>query len=356
MKKFVILGGGYGGLTIAKDLIEGFVPNDVEIVLVDRSPFQGLKTEYYALAAGTVSDHELRINFPKSDKLTRKFGEVRSIDLDNKHIHFENEGEPMSYDQLVIGLGCTDRFHNTPGAEEYSSTIQSFSSTRKTYLRLNEIQPYGTVHIVGGGLSGVEMAAELRESREDLNIKIMDRGERVLSAFPQRLSKYVHEWFKEHDVDAHSHVSISRVEPNAIYNREEKIYTDAVVWTAGIQPVKVVQDLQVAKDPQGRVVLNEYYQIPQYTDVYVVGDCASLPFSPSGQAAEVQGEQVAHIVRDLWKGHTPHPHPLKLRGTLGALGKKAGFGYGFMGNASLMGRVPRLLKSGVLWKSRRHFG
>lgn len=62
-------------------------------------------------------------------------------------------------------------------------------------------------------------------------------------------------------------------------------------------------------------------------------------------------EQIAHIVRDLWKGQTPHPHPLKLRGTLGALGKKAGFGYGFMGSTSLRGRVPRLLKSGVLWKS-----
>ncbi|MOA50970.1 hypothetical protein D3C78_1740550 [compost metagenome] len=90
--------------------------------------------------------------------------------------------------------------------------------------------------------------------------------------------------------------------------------------------------------------------------MYVVGDCASLPYSPSAQAAEVQGEQIAHIVRDLWKGQTPHPHPLKLRGTLGALGKKAGFGYGFMGSTSLRGRVPRLLKSGVLWKSKRHFG
>ncbi|WP_025680198.1 NAD(P)/FAD-dependent oxidoreductase [Paenibacillus massiliensis] len=355
MKKFVILGGGYGGLTIAKELLDKHVPKDIEIILVDRMPFQGLKTEYYALAAGTVSDLELRVSFPAHAELTRRYGEVTSIDLENKTVHFMI-GDPLEYDQLVIGLGCTDRFHNTPGAKEYASTIQSFNSTRQTYLRLNEIKPYGQVHIVGGGLSGVELAAELRESRPDLNISILDRGERVLTAFPQRLSTYVHAWFKEHQVDTMSHVAVSRVEPSAIYNRDTEMLTDAVVWTAGIQPVKAVQDLQVAKDAQGRILLNELYQIPQHPEVYVVGDCASLPFSPSAQAAEAQGERIAHIVRALWKGDTPHPHPIRLRGTLGSLGKKAGFGYGFMGAASLRGRIPRLLKSGVLWKSKRHFG
>lgn len=355
MKKFVILGGGYGGLTIAKQLLDKSLPGDIELVLVDLMPFQGLKTEYYALAAGTVSDFELRVAFPKHEQLTYRYGEVTSIDLDARIIHFQ-DGTPLEYDQLVIGLGCTDRFHNTPGAEEYASTIQSFSSTRQTYMRLNEIKPYGSVHIVGGGLSGVEIAAELRESRLDLNISVMDRGERVLTAFPQHLSTYVHAWFKEHDVNAMPHVSVTRIEPNAIYNRDELIATDAVLWTAGIQPVKSVQNLQVAKDTQGRIVLNELYQIPNHTEVYVVGDCASLPYSPSAQAAEVQGEQIAHIVQALWKGDVPHIHPIKLRGTLGSLGKKAGFGYGFLGGTALRGRIPRLLKSGVLWKSKRHFG
>ncbi|MDP4098433.1 NAD(P)/FAD-dependent oxidoreductase [Paenibacillus sp. P96] len=355
MKKFVILGGGYGGLTIVNELLDKSIPRDTELVLVDRMPFQGLKTEYYSLAAGTVSDFELRVTFPEHDQLTRRFGEVTSIDLDARIIHFK-EGDPLLYDQLVIGLGCTDRFHNTPGAEEFSCTIQSFNSTRRTYMRLNEINPYGSVHIVGGGLSGVEIAAELRESRPDLNISIMDRGERVLSSFPQRLSAYVHEWFKEHDVNALSRVSVTRVEPNAIYNHDDLIQTDAVVWTAGIQPVKVVQDLSIAKDPQGRIVVNELYQIPNHTEVYVVGDCASLPFSPSAQAAGIQGEQIAHIVQAIWKGEKPQTHAIKLRGTLGSLGKKAGFGYGFLGGTALRGRIPRLLKSGVLWKSKRHFG
>ncbi len=109
------------------------------------------------------------------------------------------------------------------------------------------------------------------------------------------------------------------------------------------------------KDRQGRILFNEYHQIPDYQEVFVVGDCASLPFSPSAQAAQAQGKQIAEAMLSIWKGETPRLGKIKLRGTLGSLGKKAGFG--IMGKRTLMtGKIARVLKSGVLWKSKRHFG
>ncbi|MDR9856746.1 FAD-dependent oxidoreductase [Paenibacillus sp. VCA1] len=353
MRKFVILGGGYGGLAMIQGLVNGNLPADVEIVLVDRMPFQGIKTEYYALAAGTASDFDLRIPFPHHSQLTKRYGEVTSIDLEKKLVHMEQD-EPIEYDYLVIALGCTDRYHGIPGAEEFTSSIQTFSSTRKTYQRLNDIKPYGQVHIIGGGLSGVETAAELRESRPDLNITILDRGSRVLSAFPSTLSAYVEQWFRDHDVNTRSHISVCRVEEGAVYNGDEAIYTDAAVWTGGIQPVKVVQDLDLPKDRGGRLLINEYSQLPDYPEVFVIGDCASIPFAPSAQAAGAQAEQVAEVIHALWRGDTPKIHKIRLKGTLGSLGSKAGFG--LMGKTSVKGRVPRILKSGVLWLSKRHFG
>ena len=352
-KNFVIIGGGYGGITIAKQLLAGHIPKNRQIILVDQMPFQALKTEYYSLAAGTISDLELRIPFPTHEQLIHKYGEVVSVDLQKKKIFFRYDCEPLHYDQLVIGLGCTDQFYNIPGAEKYSCSIQSLSKTRDTYLRLSETKPYGTVHVIGGGLSGVEIAAELRESRPDLNICLLDRGKRVLSSFPEKLSNYVLAWFKQHEVNIRSSVCVSRIEHGIIHNQKETMMTNHIVWTAGIQPVKVVQDLFVDKDAYGRVLLNEHYQIPKYKEVYVVGDCASLPFAPSGQAAEIQGEQIARIQQALWKGKKRKPQALHLRGTLGSLGKKAGFG--LMGQTSIIGRVPRILKSGVLWKSKWSF-
>ncbi|KHF34869.1 NADH dehydrogenase-like protein YjlD [Paenibacillus sp. P1XP2] len=281
MRKFVILGGGYGGLAMIEGLVNGNLPADIEIVLVDRMPFQGIKTEYYALAAGTASDFDLRIQFPQHNQLTKRYGEVTSIDLEKKLVHMDQD-EPIEYDYLAIALAARTVITHS-GREEYTNSIQTFSSTRKTYQRLNDIKPYGQVHIIGGGLSGVETAAELRESRPDLNITILDRGSRVLSAFPSTLSAYVEQWFRDHDVNTRSHISVSRVEQGAVYNGDEAIYTDAAVWTGGIQPVKVVQDLDLPKDRGGRLLINEYSQLPDYPEVYVIGDCASIPFAPSAQ-------------------------------------------------------------------------
>lgn len=353
METFVILGGGYGGLTLALHLLEKEPPHGTKIVLVDRMPFQGLKTEYYALAAGTVSEAEIRVAFPADPRIILKYGEVKDVDLERKLVIMEKD-EPIAYDRLVIALGCVDRYHGIEGAEQYAHSIQTLSSSRKAYQAINDLGPYSQVSIVGGGLSGVEIASELRESRPDLNIRIIDRGASILSSFPEKLQAYVRDWFIEHDVEMLSHVSLTRVEPTILHNGNQPIATDLTVWTAGIQPSPIVQRLNVPKDNQGRVLLNEYYQIPDYPEVFVVGDCASLPFSPSAQAAEAQGKQVAEVMHALWKGETPHLKPIKLKGVLGSLGKKAGFG--LMGTRTIIGKVPRVLKTGVLWMSKHHFG
>ncbi|MNH99125.1 NADH dehydrogenase-like protein YjlD [compost metagenome] len=263
--------------------------------------------------------------------------------------------EPLDYDWLVIGLGCVDNYHGILGAELHSNSIQTLAQTRATYQKVNDAAPYGQVSIIGGGLSGVEMASELRESRPDLNIRIIDRGPSILSGFPGKLQHFVRDWMMEHDIEMRSHISLVRLDGGDLFNNAEIIKTDVTIWTAGIQPSPVVRALNVDKDPQGRVILNEYHQIPTCTNVFVVGDCASLPFSPSAQAAESQGEQIAEIMMALWNGHTPKVGKIKLKGVLGSLGKKSGFG--IMGKRTVMtGKIARALKSGVLWMSKRHFG
>ena len=205
-------------------------------------------------------------------------------------------------------------------------------------------------------MSGVELASELRESRKDLTIKLYDRGKHILSSFPERLSSYVEKWFSEHGVEIINGANITKVEPHIIYNHDQPFECDSIVWTAGIQPNKVVRDLPVEKDNQGRVVLTIQHSIPTYEDAFVVGDCASLPHAPSAQLAEAQAEQIVQVLLKKWKGE-PLPDsfpPFKLKGVLGSLGKKQGFG--LVNDRPLMGRVPRMLKSGVLWMYKYHNG
>lgn len=354
MKKLVILGGGYGGLTLAVNLLEKSLPPDIEIELIDRQPYQGLKTEYYALAAGTVPEAHIRVAFPIDSRIRLRYGEVKSVNLDNKQVEMTHD-EPIAYDWLAIALGCVDKYHGIVGAEDYSHSIQTMSSCRKAYQAINDLKPYGQVTIVGGGLSGVELASELRESRSDLNIRILDRGSSILSAFPGKLQHYVKEWFEEHEVNMIPHVSVSRVEQGVLYNRDEPIETDITVWTAGIQPSPIVQQMDLPKDSSGRLVVNEFHQLPAFPEVYVIGDCSSMPFSPSAQLAEAQGKQVAEVLTAIWANEQPKLKPIKLKGILGSLGKKSGFGV--MGERTIMmGKVPRMLKSGVLWMSKHHWG
>jgi len=353
LSRIVILGGGYGGVTVVHHLLEKNPPEDTEIVLIDRMPFQGLKTEYYSLAAGTVCDKDIRVNFPSHPQLRRIYGEVADIGLDERIVRLA-DGNSISYDTLVIALGCTDNYHGIEGAREHACSIQSFASTRQTYQLLNDVKAYGQVTIVGGGLSGVELAAELRESRPDLNIRILDRGASILSSSPVKLQQYVASWFRDHEVEMLSHISITRLEKGVVHHQGGAIETDVTVWTAGIQPVELVQRMALPKDRIGRLIVSEWHELPDYPNVFVVGDCASHTFSPSAQLAEAQGKQAAEVIAARLHHREPKLGRIKLKGLLGSLGKKNGFW--LMGDTPIIGRVPRLLKSGVLWMSKHHIG
>jgi NADH:ubiquinone reductase (H+-translocating) len=355
MKSLVILGGGYGGMRILQRLLPNELPEDVAITLIDRVPYHCLKTEYYALAAGTISDQHVRVGFPEHPRLTIKYAEVTGINLNEHQVTLEN-GETVRFDDLIIGLGCEDKYHDIPGAKEYTYSIQTIEKARNTYQTLNNLPAGSTVAIVGAGLSGVELASELNESRNDLNIKLFDRGNYILSSFPKRLSIYVENWFDSNTVEIINNANITRVEDGLLYNHDEPVPVDAIVWTAGIQANRIVRELPVEKDNMGRAKITPRHHLPTDENVFILGDCASLPHAPSAQLAEGQAEQIVEVLTKRWKGEEPPESfpQIKLKGILGSLGKKHGFG--LIGETPITGRVARLLKSGVLWMYKFHNG
>ena len=355
MRQLVLLGGGYGNMRVLLRLLPNQLPDDVAITMIDRTPYHCLKTEYYALASGTISDQEVRVGFPEHERLSIRYGTVSNINTTNQQVMLE-DGSSVSYDDLIVGLGCEDKYHNVPGANEYTHSIQSIYQARATYEKLSNLPSGSIVGIVGAGLSGIELASELRESRSDLIIKLFDRGERILPAFPVRLSSYVQKWFDANNVDIVSNSNITKVEPNMLFNHEETIPVDVCVWTAGIQPVEVVRNIPCEKDSSQRLVLSPHHNLPDDEHIYIVGDCASLPFSPSAQLAEEQAEQIVKVLMMRWNNEElPAEMPkIKLKGFMGSLGKKQGFAY--LADRTITGRIARLLKSGVLWMYKYHNG
>lgn len=353
MKRLVVLGGGYGGMNTISGLLDHQLPEDVHITIVDRNPYHSLKTEFFTIAAGTSAEKDIRMEFPKDNRVHYEYGEITKIDSENQQIILTAKKDPVPYDYLLIGLGCEDNYHGVEGAAEFTESVQTFAKARKTGLAIGNLKAYGKVTIVGAGLSGIEVASEIRESRPDLNIRILDRGSSVLKAFDTKIQEYVAEWFVKNDVDVFHHSIVEYVKKEGVCNKGICYMDDVTIWTAGVRPNYLVRELPFEKDDQEKIVVNDFYQVPEQPNVYVVGDCVSSIHSPSAQLAGQQGEQIADVLLAVLKDKEPSkPKEIKLRGTLGSLGKSDGFGN--MMQKSVTGYLPRLAKSGVLWLNKRH--
>lgn len=353
MKRLVILGGGYGGIKLLNGLLAYQLPDDLEIILVDRNPFRSLKTEFYAIAAGTSAETDVRVEFPKDERVTYMYREVAKIDTVNEKILFNDDGKDLYFDYLIIGLGCEDNYHGIPGAKEFTYSVQTFHKACRTGLEVSRLKAYGNVSVIGAGLSGIEVASEIRESRPDLNIKLLDRGPTVLKAFDSKIQEYVEKWFIENNVDVIHHSNVEYVENGGVCNNGVCHLSDVTIWTAGVRPNYLVRELPLEKDAHEKIITNEFYQVPTQKNIYVLGDCASSEHSPSAQLAMQQGEQIADILLAILHQKEPKkPKQIRLKGTLGSLGKSDGFGN--MMKYPMIGFLPRLAKSGVLWLSKRH--
>ncbi|MGY0694830.1 NAD(P)/FAD-dependent oxidoreductase [Virgibacillus sp. FSP13] len=353
MKRLVILGGGYGGVKVVAGLLDHHLPEDVEITVVDRNPYQSLKTEFYSIAAGTSADKDVRVAFPDDERVQYVYGEITEIDTENQEITLKGKSDLIPYDYMVVALGCEDNYHGIEGAEKYTDSVQTFAKARHTGMAVGNLKPYGKVAIVGAGLSGIEVAAEIRESRPDLNIRLLDRGATVLKAFDSKIQEYVESWFIENNVEVLHDANVEYVEKDGVCNNGVCFVNDVTIWTAGVRPHYLARNLPFAKDEQDKIIVNDFFQVPENTNVYVVGDCASSIHSPSGQLAMQQGEQIADILLAVLHDKEPKkPKDIKLKGTLGSLGKADGFGNMFQ--QPFTGLVPRIAKSGVLWLSKRH--
>lgn len=353
MKNLVILGGGYGGIKVLTGLLGLALPNDLKITLVDKNPYHSYKTEFHTIVAGTAADINVRTPFPLHDQVEYEFGEVESVDIENNNIYFQDKSTILSYDYLVLALGCEDTYHGIEGAEKYTESVQSYSKARHAGLAVGNLKAYGKISVVGAGLSGIEVASEIRESRPDVNIRLLDRGGSVLKAFDPKVQAHVSDWFLKNDVEVLHHASVEYVEKDGVCNNGICYVNDVTIWTAGVQPHHIVRALPFEKDRYNKVVVNKFFQVPQHENIYVIGDNASSEHSPSGQLAGQQGEQVALILEDIFEGREPkEPKEIRLRGTLGSLGKSDGFGSVF--SQSLTGLLPRITKSGILWLQKRH--
>lgn len=355
MKQIVVVGAGYAGISFFHTVLS-FIPEDVQITVIDRLPCHTIKPEYYALASGSLNERKVKAPFPVHERVTYIQDEIQELRIFNHEVVCTNQ--TVKFDQLIFALGCVDNHFNVPWADEYTESIQTFDKAMKTRQKIDALHEEGHVVIIGGGLSGVEFASDLREQHPKLRITMLERSNQVLPTLPERIRNYVRQHLDDHHIDVMTDISVVMIDDKQVYYGAERktLPYDVCVWTAGIMPHPLSNSLLAYSnaDRMNRVAVKENYELPYYHNIFVIGDCAASEFAPSAQLAHIQGVQLGEFFLSEWYETEYKPAPIKLKGVLGYLGKKTGFG--LVNDNVLLGKVPNVIKSGVLWMHKHHMG
>ncbi|MFJ2935109.1 NAD(P)/FAD-dependent oxidoreductase [Streptomyces sp. NPDC087219] len=282
--RIVVLGAGYAGATAAGRLAKRLHRDDVEITLVNGETEFVERVRLHQLAGGQdLPSRPLRDVYAGTGVELRSAW-VTAVDVDSRTVELTGEqgAETLGYDTLVYALGSTAGALDVPGVAEHAHSVAGKQDALRLRARLGELEPGGTVLIVGGGLTGIEAATEIAEARPDLKVALAARGG-VGDWLSDKARRHLRTVFDRLGITVHEGADIVRVEADGVVTGEgREIPARLTVWTAGfaVHPIAAATTLEVSGT--GRIVVDATMRSVSHPDVYAVGD-AALAEGPGGK-------------------------------------------------------------------------
>src|ERR1700684_2214188 len=345
-RKVVVIGGGFGGLSAAQHLNSNFV----DATLIDRRNYHLFQPLLYQVATGSLSPGEIA-SPPRSSRARQNntrvwLGTVVDVDPDSKRVILA-DGTIVPYDSLIIAAGSETSYfgHNdwqrwAPGLKsvEEATTIRhkilyAFEVAERI-PDLEQRRAWLTFVIVGAGPTGVELSGAIAEiarqalkndfrsiNPEEAQIILLDGGPRVLMPFPEYLSEKAHRSLTSLGVQVRCGVMVKHVNEEGLTIESEKgadsIAAKTVIWAGGITASPLGRILasrtNAETDKGGRVSVKPDLTIPNYPDIYVVGDLASATDEKGkslpglAQVAMQGGQYAATVILRKVKGQRELP-------------------------------------------------
>jgi len=262
----------------------------------------------------------------------------------------------LSYDYLVIALGATTNFYKIPGLEERALTMKSLGDAihlRNRLIDLLEEADFDcaidsradllSVVVAGGGFAGVETVAAandfLREAtrfyrhldENDIRVVLVHPGPVILPELGDQMGQYAQKKLGERRVQILVNTKVKAISDESVELSDgTKIRTKTLVWTAGTSPNPLLETLPCLKE-RGRLVVNEYMEVPDWPGVWALGDCAVIPdkktgkaYPPTAQHAMREGKRLAQNITAEILGRTKKPFVFSTIGLLAAIGRRTG--------------------------------
>jgi NADH dehydrogenase len=360
--KVYILGGGFGGLYSALELERRLGrESNIDITLVNRDNFFLFTPMLHEVAA---SDLELTTIVNPVRKLLRKVqlfaGEVEHIDLGNSRLTlshgFKRHSHTVPYDYLILALGSIANFHNLPGLADRAITMKSLGDAVALRNRLiahleeadtdcakAEREPLLTFVVAGGGFAGVETIAAVNDflrhalplyrnlQETTLRLVLVHAGAAILPELGEELGKYAQGQLAKRGIEIILNTRVLAVSDESVtLTNGMSVRSATIIWTAGTTPNPLLEPLPCSKD-HGRIVVNDHLQVPEFPNVWAVGDCAAIfdkstgrSCPPTAQHALRQGRVVAQNIVAAIRGRPPKKFSFRALGQMAAIGQRVG--------------------------------
>ncbi len=352
--RVVIIGGGFGGIQLAKM----FKNKDVQVVIVDKNNYHTFQPLMYQVATSALEAesiaYPIRKIFNKSKNVFFRLGEVTRIDHEKKMIEFGND--TLEYDYLVIASGAKTNYFGNEGltisAMPMKSILESLDlrtmllqNFEHALLINNERKKQGMMNVViaGAGPTGVELAGALGELKRSvfpkdypeldlskMNIYLVQSGDRVLPMLSPKSSEKAKKYLEKLGVTVVLNTRVLDYFGDYVQtNTGQDIIAKTLIWTAGVtgNPVGGVPKESINKGD--RIMVDELNQVKGLQDVFAIGDVACMIQKdyPNGHpqvapAAMQQGKLLGkNLLNKICYNKPMKPFKYKDKGAMATVGK-----------------------------------
>ncbi|MFE3323790.1 NAD(P)/FAD-dependent oxidoreductase [Streptomyces sp. NPDC059176] len=312
--RVVVLGAGYAGAYVAGTLARRLAPSDAEITVVNAEPDFVQRLRLHQLAAGQEIEAPRLADVFAGTGIRLRLARVTGIEPERRVVVVagtDGSGE-VGYDTLVYALGSHGADDGVPGVAEHAFDVAGRPSALRLRDRLDGLEARsegGKVVVVGDGLTGIETAAEVAESRPGLSVTLIARGA-LATPLSAGARDHLRRACDRFGITVLEHAGVESVEAKRVLCADgTALPSDATVWTAGfaVAPIAAGAGLEVTDG--GRIVVDRTMRSVSHPNVYAVGDSAhtlgdnGLPLPMSCASAGYTGRQAtAAIVARLTGG------------------------------------------------------
>lgn len=279
--RIVVLGAGYAGVVAARRLARHAPRGRVAITLVNASHQFVERVRLHELAAGQPWRERPLARLLRGTGIELVTGRVSRLDLDQKSVRIDG-GTVLGYDTLVYALGSVTDRDSVPGAREHALTVGEESGA----TRLRETLPAlaarsGRLVICGGGLTGIESAADIAEAYPNLRVTLVTRGA-FAGELSERARKHIGDVFDRMGVTVRDGAEVVRVDADAVQLAEgTSVPFDACLWAGAFVAPPLAREAGLLVNGCGQIVVDPYLRSLSHPDVVAVGDGA-VPAAPPG--------------------------------------------------------------------------